>query len=70
MHNCWSKCSTTRLPMLAAIPAFAGMVPSKTGRSELGYQHGVGAHRRHDCERANRFDANVIAKYEFETGRV
>jgi hypothetical protein len=68
MHNCWSKCSDDAAAMLAAIQAFAGMVPSKTVDPNLVTSMALGLTQGTIASGANRFDANVIAKYEFETG--
>ncbi len=68
MHNCWSKCSDDGAAMLAAIQAFAGMVPSKTVDPNLVTSMALGLTQGTIASGANRFDANVIAKYEFETG--
>jgi hypothetical protein len=80
MHNCWGVCGTigsdgkvtppssSAAQMLAAIQAFAADVnptpvdPSLVVSKQLLLSQGTVA------SGANRFDANVIAKYEFETG--
>lgn len=68
MHNCWSKCSDDAAAMLAAIQAFAGMVPSTAVDPNLVTSKALTLTQGTIASGANRFDANVIAKYEFETG--
>jgi len=68
MHNCWSKCSDDAALMLAKIQAFAGMVPSTAVDPNLVTSKALTLTQGTIASGANRFDANVIAKYEFETG--
>ncbi|MEP6885106.1 MAG: LamG domain-containing protein [Gammaproteobacteria bacterium] len=82
-HNCWTVCGTlvtnagvtTVGPanssagiFLAAIQAFAGMVPTTAVDSSLVTSQTLALAQGTIASGANRFDANVIAKYEFETG--
>jgi Concanavalin A-like lectin/glucanases superfamily len=68
MHNCWSKCSDDAAAMLAAIQAFAGMVPATAVDPNLVVSKALTLTQGTIASGSNRFDANVIAKYEFETG--
>jgi hypothetical protein len=68
MHNCWSKCSDDAAAMLAAIQAFAGMVPATAVDPSLVVSKALTLTQGTIASGSNRFDANVIAKYEFETG--
>ncbi|NNM60872.1 MAG: LamG domain-containing protein [Steroidobacteraceae bacterium] len=67
-HNCWDVCSNDAAQMLAAIQRFAGMLtptsidPSLVVSKALTLADGIVASGN------NRFDQNVIAKYEFQTG--
>jgi hypothetical protein len=83
MHNCWTVCGTlatnagvtTVTPanssagiFLAAIQSFAGMVPTTPVDPTLVTSQALSLSQGTVASGANRFDANVIAKYEFETG--
>ncbi len=68
MHNCWSNCAANAATMLAAIQAFAGMVPTSAVDPSLVVSKAVSLSQGTVASGAGRFDANVIAKYEFETG--
>jgi len=81
MHNCWTACGTistdgsTVTPanssagqMLAAIKAFAGMVTLTPVDASLVTSQALSLAEGTVASGANRYDANVIAKYEFETG--
>jgi len=67
-HNCWSNCATDALAMLAEIQNFAQMLtpsninPSYVISKALTLTQGTVA------SGANRYDADTIAKYEFQTG--
>ncbi|MGB6307256.1 MAG: LamG domain-containing protein [Steroidobacteraceae bacterium] len=67
-HNCWSNCATDAGLMLAQIQAFAQSLtptninPSYVVSKALTLTQGTVA------SGANRYDADTIAKYEFETG--
>jgi hypothetical protein len=68
MHNCWSNCATDAAAMLAAIQAFSGMVPSTNVDPSLVVSKALTLSQGTVASGANRYDANVIAKYEFQTG--
>jgi hypothetical protein len=67
-HNCWDNCISDAAQMLAQIQAFAQMLtpsnidPSLVASKALTLTQGTVA------SGANRFDADTIAKYEFQTG--
>jgi hypothetical protein len=67
-HNCWSNCATDALAMLAEIQNFAQMLtpsninPSYVISKALTLTQGTVA------SGANRYDADTIAKYEFQSG--
>jgi Concanavalin A-like lectin/glucanases superfamily len=67
-HNCWSNCAANAAAMLAEIQAFAQSLsptninPSYVVSKALTLTQGTVA------SGANRYDADTIAKYEFETG--
>ncbi len=83
MHNCWAVCGTmttnagvttvgppgsSAAVMLAAIQQFAGMVSVTPVDSTLVVSQALALAQGTIASGANRFDANVIAKYEFQTG--
>ncbi len=67
-HNCWSNCAQNAAAMLAAIQAFANMVPLTSIDPSLVVSNALTLAQGTVASGANRYDANVIAKYEFETG--
>ena len=67
-HNCWSKCSDNAATMLAAIQSFANLEPLTSVDSSLVMSKALGLTQGTVASGANRFDTNVIAKYEFQTG--
>jgi hypothetical protein len=67
-HNCWSNCASNAATMLAAIQAFAGMVPTTSVDPSLVTSKALSLTQGTVASGAGRFDANVIAKYEFQTG--
>jgi hypothetical protein len=67
-HNCWSNCASNAATMLAAIQAFAAMVPTTSVDPTLVVSKALSLTQGTVASGANRFDANVIAKYEFQTG--
>ncbi|HWJ34382.1 MAG TPA: LamG domain-containing protein [Steroidobacteraceae bacterium] len=67
-HNCWSKCSDNAATMLAAIQAFANLEPLTSVDPSLVTSSALGLTQGTVASGANRFDTNVIAKYEFQTG--
>jgi hypothetical protein len=67
-HNCWSKCSDNAATMLAAIQAFANAQPLTSIDPSLVTSKALGLTQGTVASGASRFDTNVIAKYEFQTG--
>ncbi len=67
-HNCWDVCANDAAAMLSKIQQFAGMLsptsidPSLVVSKALTLSDGIIA------SGSNRYDANDIAKYEFQTG--
>ncbi len=74
-HNCWTTptggaadCAGSSAAMLAAITAFAGGIAITPIDSSLVLSAGQHVTDGTIASGASRFDANVIAKYEFKTG--
>ncbi len=67
-HNCWSNCAQNAATMLAAIQAFANMVPLTSIDPSLVVSKALTLAQGTIASGANRYDTNVIAKYEFQTG--
>jgi Concanavalin A-like lectin/glucanases superfamily len=80
-HNCWTVCGTLTTDgtaftpstssaqvLLAAIQAFANAVPTTPVDASLVTSRAVTLANGTVASGQGRFDANVIAKYEFETG--
>jgi hypothetical protein len=67
-HNCWSKCSDNAATMLAAIQSFANLEPVTSVDPTLVTSKALGLTQGTVASGASRFDTNVIAKYEFQTG--
>ena len=68
MHNCWETCSQAAADMQAAITAFANLEPSTAVDPSLVVSKALTLTQGTVASGAGRFDTNVIAKYEFETG--
>jgi hypothetical protein len=67
-HNCWSNCATDAAAMLAQIQAFAqSLTPSNINPSYV-ISKALTLTQGTVASGANRFDADTIAKYEFQTG--
>ncbi|MEA3106405.1 MAG: hypothetical protein QOI88_1010 [Gammaproteobacteria bacterium] len=67
-HNCWSNCASNAAEMLAKIQAFAGMVATTSVDPSLVTSKALSLTQGTVASGAGRFDTNVIAKYEFQTG--
>ena len=67
-HNCWSVCADNAATMLAAIQAFANKEPLTSVDPSLVVSKALTMSQGTVASGANRYDANVIAKYEFQTG--
>jgi len=80
MHHCWAVCgsiattgavtpaNSSAALMLAAIQSFAANVAPTAVDPSLVISKALSLSQGTVASGANRFDANVIAKYEFETG--
>src|SRR3984957_3335905 len=67
-HNCWDNCASDAAQMLAQIQAFAqSLTPSNIDPS-LVISKALTLTQGTVASGANRFDADTIAKYEFQTG--
>ncbi len=67
-HNCWDNCASDAAQMLAQIQAFAqSLTPSNIDPS-LVVSKALTLTQGTVASGANRFDADTIAKYEFQTG--
>ena len=67
-HNCWSNCATDAAAMLAEIQTFAqSLTPSNINPSYV-ISKALTLTQGTVASGANRYDADTIAKYEFETG--
>jgi Concanavalin A-like lectin/glucanases superfamily len=68
-HNCWTtSCANDSAAMLAQINAFAGAIPVTTVNSAWVLSKALTLYDGTVAAGGNRFDTNVIAKYEFKTG--
>jgi hypothetical protein len=67
-HNCWDNCATDAAAMLAQIQAFAKMLTPTTIDSSLVVSKAMSLSNGTVASGANRYDADTIAKYEFQTG--
>ena len=67
-HNCWSDCVANAGTMLKEIQAFAGMLSPSSIDPALVVSKALTLPQGQVASGASRFDANVIAKYEFQTG--
>jgi hypothetical protein len=67
-HNCWDNCASDAAQMLAQIQAFAqSLTPSNIDPS-LVVSKALTLTQGTVASGANRYDADTIAKYEFQTG--
>ena len=67
-HNCWSNCATDAAAMLAEIQTFAkSLTPSNINPSYV-ISKALTLTQGTVASGANRYDADTIAKYEFQTG--
>src|SRR5580658_10002594 len=67
-HNCWSNCATDAAAMLAQIQAFAQPLTLSNINPNLVVSNALTLTQGTVASGANRYDADTIAKYEFETG--
>ncbi len=68
-HNCWSNCSQNAAEMQAAITTFANSIMPVTVDPELVISKAVGLGDAFVVSSGGRIDTDIIAKYEFKTGK-
>lgn len=68
-HNCWSNCSQNAMEMQNAIAAFADTIVPITVDPELVISKAVGLSDAFVVTSGGRIDTDIIAKYEFKTGK-
>lgn len=68
-HNCWSDCAANAATMLAAIQAMADGIPSTQVDPSLIVSKALTLYDGTIAAGGNRYENNLIALYEFKTGR-
>ena len=68
LHNCWDNCAADAAYMLTQIQAFAQMLTPTDIDPSLIISKALTLNAGTIASGANRFDADTIAKYEFQTG--
>jgi hypothetical protein len=68
-HNCWSDCSANSIEMEAKISAFANAIPAVQLDPNLVVSKAVGLGDAFVLTSGGRIDTNLIAKYEFKSGK-
>jgi hypothetical protein len=67
-HNCWDNCASDAAQMLAQIQAFAASITPANIDPSLVVSKALSLTQGTVASGANRYDADTIAKYEFQTG--
>ncbi|HEY4445988.1 MAG TPA: LamG domain-containing protein [Steroidobacteraceae bacterium] len=67
-HNCWDNCAADAAQMLAQIQAFAQTLTPANVDPSLVVSKALSLSQGTIASGANRYDADTIAKYEFQTG--
>jgi hypothetical protein len=67
-HNCWDNCASDAAQMLAQIQAFSKMLTPANIDPSLIVSGALSLSQGTIASGANRYDADTIAKYEFQTG--
>ncbi len=67
-HNCWDNCAADAAAMLAQIQAFAQLLTPTSIDPSLVVSKALSLKQGTVASGANRYDADTIAKYEFQTG--
>ena len=67
-HNCWDNCASDAAQMLAQIQAFAASIAPANIDPSLVVSKALSLTQGTVASGANRYDADTIAKYEFQTG--
>lgn len=68
-HNCWSDCSANSIEMEAKISEFAAAIPAVQLDPNLVVSKAVGLGDAFVLTSGGRIDTNLIAKYEFKSGK-
>jgi Concanavalin A-like lectin/glucanases superfamily len=68
-HNCWGDCAANGQEMTAAITAFTNGIPTVQVDPDLVVSKAVGLGDAFVLTSGGRIDSEIIAKYEFKTGR-
>jgi len=68
MHNCWSSCAADAALMLTQIQAFAQMLTPTNIDPSLVVSKALTLGQGTIASGANRYDADTIAMYQFQTG--
>jgi len=68
-HNCWSDCAANAAEMEAKITAFASAIPAVKVDPALVISQSVGLSDAFVLTSGGRVDTNLIAKYEFKSGK-
>jgi len=68
-HNCWSDCTANGNEMTAAIAAFSNGIPLVQVDPNLVVSKAVGLGDAFVLTSGGRIDSEIIAKYEFKTGK-
>jgi Concanavalin A-like lectin/glucanases superfamily len=66
-HNCWTTCANDAKTMLLAIQAFAGMLTPANIDPSLVVSKSLSLTQGTIASGASRYDADTIAKYEFQS---
>jgi hypothetical protein len=66
-HNCWTNCAANAATMLAAIQQFAGMLTPANIDPSLVVSKALTLTQGTIASGASRYDADTIAKYEFQS---
>ena len=66
-HNCWTTCANDAQTMLLAIQAFAGMLTPANIDPSLVVSKSLSMTQGTIASGASRYDADTIAKYEFQS---
>jgi hypothetical protein len=67
-HNCWDNCASDAAQMLVQIQAFAQSLTPTSINPNLVVSKALSLAQGTVASGASRYDADTIAKYEFETG--
>jgi hypothetical protein len=68
-HNCWSDCAANATEMQDAIQAFADTITAVEVDPDLVVSKAVGLGDAFVLSSGGRIDSDIIAKYEFKTGK-